>query len=59
VLLGEKLSRIIMGAAKVSDAEARQWYEWQNASVNVDYVMFEPERYSDIESLDRRNCRLL
>jgi peptidyl-prolyl cis-trans isomerase D len=49
VLLGEKLSRIIMGAAKVSDAEARQWYEWQNASVNVDYVVFQPSRYSDIE----------
>lgn len=49
VLLGEKLSRIVTGAAKVSDAEARQWYEWQNASVNVDYVLFEPTRYSDID----------
>jgi peptidyl-prolyl cis-trans isomerase D len=49
VLLGEKLSRVIMGAAKVSDAEARQWYEWQNATVNVDYVMFDPARYDNIE----------
>jgi peptidyl-prolyl cis-trans isomerase D len=48
VLLAEKLSRIISGGAKVADEEARQWYEWQNASVNVDYVIFEPERYSDI-----------
>ncbi len=47
-LLGEKLTRIIMGAAKVSEAEARQWYDWQNASVNVDYVLFEPARYRDI-----------
>lgn len=48
VLLGEKLSRIINGGAKVADEEVRQWYEWQNASVNVDYVLFEPERYGDI-----------
>jgi peptidyl-prolyl cis-trans isomerase D len=49
VLLGEKLTRIIMGAAKVSEAEARQWYDWQNTSVNIDYVLFEPDRYGDIK----------
>ena len=49
VLLGEKLTRIIMGAAKVSEAEARQWYDWQNTSVNIDYVLFEPAGYSDIK----------
>jgi peptidyl-prolyl cis-trans isomerase D len=47
-LLGEKLTRIIMGAAKVSEAEARQWYDWQNASVNIDYVLFEPARYTNV-----------
>lgn len=45
-LLGEKLTRIIMGAAKVSEAEARLWHDWQNTSVNVDYVLFEPARQS-------------
>ncbi len=49
VLLGEKLTRIIMGAAKVSEAEVRQWYDWQNTSVNIDYVLFEPASYSDIK----------
>ncbi|WP_269434693.1 SurA N-terminal domain-containing protein [Desulfosarcina alkanivorans] len=49
VLLGGKLSRIVMGAAKVSDQEARQWYDWQNASVSVDYVLFEPARYTGID----------
>ncbi len=49
VLLGEKLTRIIMGAAKVSEAEARRWYDWQNTSVNIDYVLFEPSSYSDIK----------
>ena len=49
VLLGEKLTRIIMGAAKVSEAEVRQWYDWQNTSINIDYVLFEPSRYIDIK----------
>jgi peptidyl-prolyl cis-trans isomerase D len=48
VLLSQKLTRMIMGAAKVSEAETRQWYEWQNASVDVDYVLLEPNRYTDI-----------
>jgi peptidyl-prolyl cis-trans isomerase D len=49
VLLGEKLTRIIMGSAKVSEVEARQWYDWQNTSVDIDYVLFEPARYGDID----------
>ena len=49
VLLGEKLTRIIMGAAKVSEAEARLWYDWQNTSVNIDYVLFDPARHIEIK----------
>jgi peptidyl-prolyl cis-trans isomerase D len=48
-LLGEKLTRIIMGGAKVSEEEARLWYEWQNTSVSIDYVLFEPGRHTDID----------
>ena len=48
-LLGEKLTRIVAGAAKVSEAEARLWYDWRNASVNIDYVLFEPGRHTDID----------
>lgn len=48
-LLAQKLTRVVAGAAKVSDGEARLWYEWQNTSVNVDYVLFEPDRYKDID----------
>jgi len=48
-LLAEKLTRIVTGGAKISDGEARLWYDWKNASVNVDYVLFEPGRYKDID----------
>ncbi|GAB6905371.1 putative PpiC-type peptidyl-prolyl cis-trans isomerase [Desulfosarcina cetonica] len=47
-LLGEKLTRIVTGAANVSDMEAREWYNWQNAMVNIDYVLFSPSSYTDI-----------
>ncbi len=48
VLLGQKLTRVVVGAAKVSEAEAREWYDWQNTSVNVSYVLFDPNGYTDI-----------
>ncbi len=48
VLLGQKLTRIIIGAAKVSEAEARQWYDWQNTSVDIAYALFDPDRYDDV-----------
>jgi peptidyl-prolyl cis-trans isomerase D len=54
VLLGEKLTRIIMNAAKVPDAEVRQWYDWQNTSVNVDYVFFQADNYMDINPSDEK-----
>ncbi|MGD9018267.1 MAG: SurA N-terminal domain-containing protein, partial [Desulfobacterales bacterium] len=44
-LLIRKLSHFISEGAKVSDREAREWYDWQNASVNVDYVVFSPDDY--------------
>ena len=48
-LLTQKLTRLILGAAKVSEAEMRQWYDWQNTSVNIAYVLFNPDRYDDIK----------
>lgn len=52
-LLVEKLTRIVTGAAKVSEAEARQWYDWQNTTVEVDYVVFDPARYTDVNPSDQ------
>jgi peptidyl-prolyl cis-trans isomerase D len=52
-MLSKKLTRIIMGAAKVSEPEVRQWYDWQNTSVNVDYVLFDPARYHNIKPSEK------
>ena len=53
-LLGQKLTRVIVGAAKVSEAEAREWYDWKNASVNISYALFDPNRYTDITPSDEQ-----
>ncbi len=47
-LLMDKLRSFIAGSVKVSDQEANEWYKWDNALVNIDFVVFEPENYKDI-----------
>ena len=47
-ILTEKLRKIILSAVKVSDNEALEWYKWSNSSVNIDTVLFSPDKYKDI-----------
>ncbi|MFH1994057.1 MAG: SurA N-terminal domain-containing protein [Pseudomonadota bacterium] len=47
-MLAGKLRLLVTESVKVSDQEAREWYNWQNASVNIDFVTFEPDRYTNI-----------
>ena len=44
-----KLNTFVISGIKVPDGEILDWYEWQNASVDIDYVMFAP---ADIKDLD-------
>lgn len=48
-MLIEKLRSFLLGNLKVSDGEAMEWFKWANASVNIDYILFEPDRYKDID----------
>ena len=48
MLLIEKLNNIITDSVKVSDDEAVEWYNWNNAMVDLLFVVFEPNRYPDI-----------
>ena len=51
-LLVEKLRQLIMSSIKVSDQEALDYYLWENASVNVEYVMFAPDKYPEATVTD-------
>ncbi len=44
----EKLRTFILGSIKVSDLEIMEWYKWSDASVNIDFVLFDPEKYDGI-----------
>jgi peptidyl-prolyl cis-trans isomerase D len=48
----DKLRTLITSSAKISDQEALEWFNWVNASVNIDFVFFEPGRYKDIHPSD-------
>ena len=47
-LLINKMRAMVLDGVSVSDKEARQWYDWQNAETNIAYVLFPPEQYKDI-----------
>ena len=51
-MLIDKLRTLITSSAKISDQEALEWFNWVNASVNIDYVFFSPNRYMDIHPSD-------
>ncbi len=52
-LLIEKLQSFISGNVKVSDLEVLEWYKWNGATVNIDYVLFEPDKYMDVNPTDK------
>jgi peptidyl-prolyl cis-trans isomerase D len=44
----EKIRSFILSNVKISEQEAIEWFKWENTSVNIDFVFFEPGRYDDI-----------
>jgi peptidyl-prolyl cis-trans isomerase D len=50
LLIIDKLETFITGNIKVSDLEAQKWYGWNNAEVDLDYVLLEPGQFKNIES---------
>ena len=48
-MLTDKLRTFITETVKVSEAEALEWFKWQEAAVDIDMVLFESDTYKDIE----------
>ncbi|MEJ2658146.1 MAG: SurA N-terminal domain-containing protein, partial [Desulfobacterales bacterium] len=48
-MLIEKLRALVTSSAKVSDQEVRQWYDWINAAVDMEYVLFDPNHYKNFQ----------
>ncbi|HMA84324.1 MAG TPA: SurA N-terminal domain-containing protein [Desulfosalsimonadaceae bacterium] len=47
-MLIQKLRSIVASGIQVSPAEARQWYNWKNAEIKIDYALFKPSDFSDV-----------
>jgi len=48
-MLVDKLYSSVTSGIKVTDGEILEWYDWINASVDIDYVLFDPDSIDDIE----------
>ena len=51
-LLTAKLRSYVGSNVQVAEGEAKVYYQWQNASVDIEYVMFNPETYKDVTPSD-------
>ena len=49
MLLIEKLRTYLFGNFQVSENELKEYYDWKNAAVSIDYVLFSPETFQNIE----------
>ncbi|MFC1858297.1 SurA N-terminal domain-containing protein [Thermodesulfobacteriota bacterium] len=47
-MLVERLRSFINAGIKISDPEILEWYKWKNSSVNIEFLLFDPSRYTDI-----------
>ncbi len=44
----QKVKDLVLSTVNVSDLEARDWYVFKNTKIAVDYLVFDPDDYSDI-----------
>jgi peptidyl-prolyl cis-trans isomerase D len=51
-MLIERVTELITSSVKVSDSEVKEWIDWTHASVNIDFVRFDSDRYKDIKASD-------
>ena len=47
-LLIQKVTDFIGRTVNVSDAEAAAWYQWQNTTVDIEYLRIDPKTYTDL-----------
>lgn len=47
-ILIDKLSSLVTSSVKISDDEAFEWYKWNSSMVDLEFVLFEPNRYPEV-----------
>jgi len=44
-MLTQKVRQLIIDSVKVSEDEARRWYDWQNTEIKIKAAVFKPEKF--------------
>ena len=58
-VLVQKTQGFILGSAKVSEAEVLESFQWREKQVSIDYVLFKPSSYTDIDITQERRLSTL
>lgn len=53
-ILMDRVRSMIAKNAKVSDAEAIEWYNWENTAINLSYAVFKPDAFKDVAVTDEQ-----
>ncbi len=51
-LLLDKLRSVLLTGVVATAEEAREWYDYTNAKISIEYALFTPERYTDLQPTD-------
>jgi peptidyl-prolyl cis-trans isomerase D len=51
-MLLNKLRAIVLVGVVASEDDAKAWYDWKNTRVSIEYALFNPERYGDLQPTD-------
>lgn len=52
-MIMDQVRSLVVRSAKVSDDEVKAWYLWENTSLDVNYAVFKPETFTDINISDQ------
>ncbi|MFZ7126031.1 MAG: SurA N-terminal domain-containing protein [Desulfobacterales bacterium] len=47
-IMVRRLADFVVQGVRVSESEAREWYDWRNALVNVEYLRFTASEFGDV-----------
>lgn len=53
-LVLNKLRAVVLSGVSVSEDEAKEWYNWSKAKVRIEYMLFSPDRYPDVQPTDEQ-----
>ncbi len=51
-LLLNKLRSVLLVGVVATEDEAKEWYDWTNSKVSIEYALFTPARHGDLQPTD-------